>query len=184
MNDWLKNMASPTPQGKNAGDVKMGFTVDTADKPQGQGQVQTTAAQASTEELESGTIGGVKIYTRNKTTGDVKYYDSNGKEMDLGAITALQEQYALPPEFSQTGAERKGEIQTREAPYVTSGKEVFADGVKPEYVVERQEYSDGDSWTRTIPKSQYSLVKFLRGEKEDGSKEEVKESGSNEVKQK
>jgi hypothetical protein len=117
---------------------------------------------------------GVKIYQKNPESADVTYYDSNGKEVSGRVVDILFEKYSAPPEYNQQGGEKKGDLQVRNAEYKAHGKEKFHNGKEPEYVVERQDYTEGESYTATIPKEHYQLVRFLRGELRP---EEVKPSG-------
>ena len=107
---------------------------------------------------------GVKIYTKDEN-GVVTYFDTDGKEVSSRVVDTLFERYPAPPEFNQQGGEKKGDLQLRNAVYEKHGKEYFGkDGKEPEYVVERQEYTEGDTYIATIHKELYPLLKLLRGE--------------------
>lgn len=107
---------------------------------------------------------GVKIYEKTPDTADVKYFDTNGKEVPTRIVDTLFEKYPAFPEFSRNGGEKKGEPNVTDATYTKHGNENFAGSNIPEYVVERQEYSDGETYVVTIPKELYMIVRFLRGE--------------------
>lgn len=107
---------------------------------------------------------GVKIYEKNAATGDVKYFDTEGKEVSTRVVDTLFEKYPAPPEFNQQGGEKEGELQITNSTYTKHGNEKFEGGKEPEYVSERQKYTEGDTHIATIPKEYYMLVKFLRGD--------------------
>lgn len=106
---------------------------------------------------------GVKIYEKNTDTGNVTYFDTNGDEVSQRVVDILFEKYPAPSEFNQQGGEKKGELQLLEADYQQSGRENLA-GKEVKYIQERQDYTEGESYLATIPKEQYKLVQFLRGE--------------------
>lgn len=136
-----------------------------AEKPAVTATAEEKAPAAETFEKE-----GVKIYVKDES-GNVTYYDANGKEVDSNTVDTLFAKYPAPLEFNQQGAEKKGEMETRESKYQKSGNEKFEDGKEPEYVVEKQEYTEGDVYTATIRKELYPLVKFLRGDYNEKEKE-------------
>lgn len=120
---------------------------------------ETAKAEVETFEQE-----GVKIYEKTVDAADVKYFDTTGKEVSTRIVDTLFEKYPAFPEFSRNGGEKKGELQTTDATYTPHGNENFEGGKVPEYVVERQEYADGETHVATIPKELYMIVRFLRGE--------------------
>jgi hypothetical protein len=126
-------------------------------KPETNVNVQAEAPEVYEQE-------GKKIYEKTKSTGDVKYFDTNGAEVSTRIVDILFEQYPAPPEFNQQGGEKKGGLQVTNAEYQRHGNEFFEEGKLPEYVVERQDYTMGETYQATIPKEQYTLVRFLRGE--------------------
>src|ERR1041384_1448386 len=143
--------------GKTIDTIKMAFNTDNeenADKAIEAPQV------VPEEELESKEFNGKTVYKRNKSTGDVKYYDTNGKEVSVGVVQKLEEVNVSISEFSETGAEKEGDLEVREVDYKEQGKENVQGETK--FIAERQKYKDGNSWTATIPKNLYDLVKFLR----------------------
>lgn len=114
-------------------------------------------------EVEKFEHEGKKIYEKNTATGNVTYFDTNGDEVSQRVVDILFEKYPAPPEFNQQGGEKKGEPQLLEADYQQSGRENLA-GKEVKYIQERQDYTEGESYLATIPKEQYKLVQFLRGE--------------------
>jgi hypothetical protein len=161
--------------------------VEMADAP----KFETTATEKSVNPKETFEHEGVKIYEKTTATGDVIYYDVNGNEVSSRVVDILFTQYPAAPEFNQQGGEKDGEMIVTNAEYKVHGKEKFEDGKKPEYVVERQNYTVGDPHMATIPKEHYQLVKFLRGElqpnaaiaaKEGENIGKEKESGTDKVK--
>jgi hypothetical protein len=121
---------------------------------------------------------GVKIYEKTTDTGDIKYFDTNGKEVPTRIIDTMFEKYPALPEFNQQGGEKKDKLQVTNTTYTPNGKENFEDGKIPEYVVERQEYTEGDTIVATIPKEYYMIVRFLRGEFSGKGKEKESSVGN------
>jgi hypothetical protein len=123
---------------------------------------ETTAKTVAPKEIFE--HEGVKIYEKETATGNVTYFDTEGKEVSSRIVDILFEKYPAPPEFNQQGGEKKGELVVTNTEYKTHGNEKFEGDKPPEYVSERQEYTEGDIHMATIPKEHYQLVKFLRGE--------------------
>lgn len=115
-------------------------------------------------QLETFEDEGVKIYERNPKTGVVQYYDTDGQVVSDRMIDIFMEKYPVAPEYNQQGGEKSGELKLREVGYESHGKEKFEGGKPPEYIVERQDYTEGEAHQATIEKKYYKIVKFLRGE--------------------
>ena len=145
---------------KHIDSVNMNFNADNqanVDKP-----LTPPPTPPKSDDIETKEFDGKKVYERNKSNGNVKYFDTEGKEVDVDVVTVLEEKNVTIPEFSPTGAEKEGDLEVREVEYPEQGKEnVQGERV---FIAERQKYKDGDSWTATTPKNQYNIVKFLRGE--------------------
>jgi hypothetical protein len=126
-------------------------------------EIAAVAAEDKGPVTETFEREGVKIYTKDEN-GNVTYFDTDGKEVSSRVVDTLFEKYPAPPEFNQQGGEKKGDLQVRNSVYQKHGNEKFESGKEPEYVVERQEYTEGDTHITTIHKELYPLVKFLRGD--------------------
>lgn len=132
------------------------------------------------DQFEEFAIEGKKIWLKNKVTGEYIWFDTDGKELTGYQLENLNREYALPPDVSSTGAEKDGELQVREIDENNNSPghpdykgQVFA-------ISERQNYQDGQAWTKTILKKHELVVRTLRGELKN-TKSNSEESGSTKV---
>jgi hypothetical protein len=159
-----------TPSDSKAGEIVFNTAVEQAPEVP-----RVLEAQAKKDRnLEEFSENGKKVYAVDKDVENSQYifYDRDGNELDDNTVEILNQSYGKPPETDGDGGHKVGPFFVRE---VDDNNQTPVDANysgKSTFMAERQNYSSGNAWTKTIPIRFYDVVRVLRGEIGNTKKEE------------
>lgn len=164
-------MAKP----KNVDDVGMDFTdtIAAAKDPssviynvtaENAPEVKKEAVEEKPKNVRTFQQDGEKVFEYDNDTRLYTFYDGDGNQLDDDIVEKLREAYPPIPIVDDNGGERVGPTVIREVDDNNQTPKDANFSGKVTMITERQNFSSGQAFTKTILKKNYNVVRALRGE--------------------